>query len=304
LPAQPRGLIFDIHRYSVHDGPGIRTTVFFKGCPLACRWCHNPESQSPRPQLWYRPARCVDCRACLEACRTGAIEIRGEAYCTDLERCTLCGDCARICPSEARQIAGREMSVHQVLGEVLRDLPFYDGSGGGVTFSGGEPLLQPSFLAVLLKACRARGLHTALDTCGFAPWSTLDNLRDDVDLFLFDLKLVDEARHILHTGVSNRLILENLQRLSEAGHEILVRVPLIPGCTMDADNLSQIAAHVASLPRPAAIELLPYHHTAQAKYRQLEIPFDLAGLQPPTDEQVAWACDLIQSSGVQVINVP
>src|SRR5512146_3344760 len=187
------GLVFDIRKFSLHDGPGIRTTVFFKGCPLSCWWCHNPESQSAAVEMLFRASRCIACRACLVACEQGAITWNGRGPVTDAEKCHLCGACAAACCAEARQQVGREMTVEQVMAEVECDVAFYDESGGGVTFSGGEPLLQRDFLLALLRACRAKEIQTALDTSGFAAWETIERVRDDVDLFLYDLKLIDDA---------------------------------------------------------------------------------------------------------------
>jgi pyruvate formate lyase activating enzyme len=205
------GIVFDIKKFSIHDGPGIRTTIFFKGCPLRCWWCHNPEGLTPEPELMIRANRCIRCDACLDVCPHGAISRDGDKVFTDVAKCLRCGTCVAACYAEARQIVGQEMAAAQVMAEIERDVPFYDESGGGATFSGGEPLLQPDFLCELLSACRARGIHTAVDTCGFAPWEVLDSVRKYVDLFLYDLKLMDEARHRAFTGVSNALILSNLR---------------------------------------------------------------------------------------------
>jgi pyruvate formate lyase activating enzyme len=223
------GLIFDIKKYSIHDGPGIRTTLFLKGCPLACAWCHNPESQSSKPEMIFREQRCIRCGVCLTACPRRAITWNGDGPLTDWAACQPCDACVTACYAEARERIGREMTVAQALAEIERDRAFYDESGGGVTFSGGEPLMQSDFLAALLHACKAQDLHTAVDTCGFAAWETLDKVRGEVDLFLYDLKLMDDARHRAFTGVSNAPILANLQALSRLGHNLLIRIPLVPG---------------------------------------------------------------------------
>jgi pyruvate formate lyase activating enzyme len=294
------GLIFDIKRFAVHDGPGIRTTVFFKGCPLHCSWCHNPESQSPTPEMMVRANRCVRCGACFDVCEQGAVYRQELSYATDSARCTLCGACEEVCYAGAREIVGREMTQAQVMAEIERDIPFYDESGGGVTFSGGEPLMQPDFLSALLQACRCASIHTALDTCGFAPWQTLDLVREHIDLFLYDLKLMDAARHRQHTGVSNRSILHNLEALSRAGHAIELRVPLLPGLNDDEENLSAIARFAATLPRLAGITLLPYHAAATEKYERLGRQYRLHGLRPPSDTSLTETTDVLQKLGVQV----
>ncbi len=286
------GTIFDIRRYSVHDGPGIRTTVFFKGCPLRCTWCHNPESQRRQPELIFRPDRCIRCGNCLKACKPGAISWDGDpadpATRSTIEAalCDLCAACANACPSEARQMAGRQATVQEVMEEVVKDVSFYDESGGGVTFSGGEPLLQPRFLQALLQACRSQEIRTALDTSGFASWAALNRLRDQVDLFLYDLKLVDEARHRQFTGVGNRAILSNLRRLSELGHAIIVRLPIIPGITDDVANIRQVGSFVASLPHIERLDILPYHHAAAAKYERLGRAYSLHDLKPPSQSHM------------------
>ena len=294
------GIVFDIKKFSIHDGPGIRTTVFFKGCPLNCWWCHNPESQAAEPELMVRPGRCIRCGACVDACPQRAISCQDGAVSTDLLRCTRCGTCVEACTAEAREIVGREMSVDQVMAEIERDVPFYDESGGGVTFSGGEPLAQPDFLLALLRACREKEIHTALDTCGFAPWEVLDGVREHVDLFLYDLKVMDDARHRTMTGVSNARILENLRALSQAGHEIVLRVPIIPGVNDDQEDVRQIGQFAASLPDLRRVDLLPYHQTAAQKYERLHKAYRLPETCPPSDGRMAEIAHIVQGFGLPV----
>jgi len=295
-----KGTVFDIKRYSIHDGPGIRTTVFLKGCPLGCSWCHNPESQAPRPEVMVRDSRCIHCGACVAACPQGAIRLEGEQSTTDRDRCTLCGSCVQACYAEAREIVGREMELPEVLAAVERDLAFYEESGGGVTFSGGEPLAQPSFLLGLLRACSERGIHTVVDTCGFSTWAVLDGIREWVDLFLYDLKVMDGDRHSQLTGVSNELILSNLKALSTAGHPLVVRVPLIPGVNDDSANVRAIGEFVAALPRRYPVELLPYHRTAVDKYRRLNRAYALGEIEPPSRDQLVGAASILQRLGLEV----
>lgn len=294
------GIVFDIKKFSIHDGPGIRTTVFFKGCPLSCWWCHNPEGQAPKPELVFRESRCIRCGACLEVCDQGAISWDGDVVSTDGEKCALCGACVEVCYAEAREMVGQEMTVAQVMAEIERDVPFYDESGGGVTFSGGEPLLQQGFLLALLRACNEKEIHTALDTCGFATWETLDSIRKHVDLFLYDLKLMDEAKHRKFIGVSNELILKNLQMLSKRGYNICLRVPIIPGINDDAENIRQIGTFAAALPRLNQVDILPYHRAAAEKYDRLNKVYGLPETRPPSDERMAEITQILRGFGLQV----
>jgi pyruvate formate lyase activating enzyme len=294
------GTVFDIKKFSIHDGPGIRTTVFLKGCPLDCWWCHNPESQSVQPELMVRPQRCISCGACLVACTHGAISSQGDAIITDQDRCAVCGACVETCYAEAREMVGRTMTVNDVMAVIARDIPFYDESGGGATFSGGEPLLQPAFLLALLQECRAQEIHTALDTCGFASWTTLERIRPHVDLFLYDLKLMDEERHRQFTGVSNTPILRNLVKLSENGHEIIIRFPLVPGFNDDHDNIRKLAAFIARLPGPVQVDVLPYHHTAADKYQRLNRHYALSNTRPPDEEAVTEIRRMLEAEDLTV----
>ena len=294
------GTVFDIRRFSVHDGPGLRTTVFLKGCPLRCYWCHNPEGQHHRRELLYWPERCIGCQSCVAACSTGAITWDGKQPLTDLAQCKLSGACAEACYAEARQIVGRTMTVEQVMSEVRRDLSFYETSGGGVTFSGGEPLLQADFLRGLLEACQASEIHTALDTSGFATWEIIDRVRSLVDLFLYDIKLMDPVRHRKYTLVFNPRILDNLRHLAGLGHNIIVRVPIIPGINDDAANLHHTAAFAAQLGGLRRVDLLPYHGAAAGKYERLHRKYRLPCLQTPSEEHMLGIVRLFEGYGLQV----
>ncbi len=294
-----RGTIFNLQRFAVHDGPGIRTTVFLKGCPLSCAWCHNPESQNPKPELVLRENRCIRCGACIEVCEPHAIAWQADQIVTDRAKCDDCGACVTRCVAEARELAGQEMTVARVLAEVERDLAFYDESGGGVTFSGGEPLLQRGFLLELLCACKEKEIHTAVDTCGYATWHAFDSIRPYVDLFLYDLKLMDKARHEKYTGVSNRLILENLRALTGRGHQVIIRVPVIPGLTDDDENIRQIGAFVSTL-QVQRLDLLPYHNIATGKYNRLDRDYALTKVQPPPAAQMERIAEILRGQGLAV----
>ncbi len=294
------GLIFDIRRFSVPDGPGLRTTVFFKGCPLRCLWCHNPESQHRRPERLFWADRCLACQSCVASCPQGAIRWDGTRPVVDDTKCTLSGACVAACYAEARQIAGRTMTVPEVMSEIERDIAFYEGSRGGVTFSGGEPLLQANFLLELLTACKASEIHTALDTSGFATWETLDRVRPFVDLFLYDIKLMDPHRHRKYMLTFNTRILDNLQRLAALGHNITVRVPIVPGINDDRQNLQATGSFVAALGGSGRIDLLPYHAAAMSKYERLHRTYRLPWLETPSDERMAEIAHLFEGYGLQV----
>lgn len=298
-----RGTIFDIKKYSIHDGPGIRTTVFFSGCPLACLWCHNPEGQPLEPRLIYRAARCQGCGGCIAICPQDAVTwdpAHIGRVITDGQKCTCCGDCVDACYAGARELSGYTVTVDEVMVQVRREIPFYDQSGGGVTFSGGEPLMQLDFLAALLRACRKEEIHSAVDTSGFADWQDFERIRADVNLFLYDLKHMDSERHSAVTGVPNEIILDNLRRLSAAGARCLVRIPLIPGINDDAENLTASACFLASLPALEGVELMGYHDMAQAKYAALGRVYALPGTQPPGAAEMQAAADIFEKNGMQV----
>jgi pyruvate formate lyase activating enzyme len=290
-------MVFDIRRFSVHDGPGIRTTVFLKGCPLRCSWCHNPEGLSAAAEVVWREERCTRCGSCIAACPEDAISWVNDAPVLDESRCTLCSLCEDECYAEARQVLGRTMDVAAVLAEVERDRVFYEESGGGVTFSGGEPLAQPEFLAALLRGARASGIHTVLDTSGYAPWNVVDALRDDVDLFLYDLKQVDDERHRRFTGVSNACILDNLRRLAALGHRIVLRLPLVPGVNDDDATIHATAKLAAELAIEGVV-VLPFHRLGSEKYGRLGRAHALTDIATLSADRVAAVLDMLRASGV------
>jgi pyruvate formate lyase activating enzyme len=250
------GTVFNIQRYSLHDGPGIRTTVFLKGCPARCWWCHNPESQSALPEIACSENRCIACDACLLSCHDSL---------KPKEACTLCGACSEACPTGAREMVGGTMTVSEVVTSVLRDLMFFEDSRGGVTFSGGEPLCQPEFLKALLAQCKRHEIHSAVDTAGLCSPETLIEVAPLVDLFLFDLKCVDRDRHLHGTGIDNSAILENLERLSKCHSNIWIRIPVVPGFNDTVEEMEKIAALASATPGVRQLWLLPYHAIWAAK---------------------------------------
>jgi len=294
------GTIFAIKRYAIHDGPNIRTTVFFKGCPLSCWWCHNPEGIDRAVALVWDRGKCVGCSACLQQCPSQSLVAAPDGVVWRRESCLGCGGCVEACPALALEATGREASVDEVMAALVQDQPFFDQSGGGVTFSGGEPLAQPEFLLALLKECGRLGVHRAVDTSGFAPADVLLQVAEEADLFLFDLKLMDRDRHRLFTGVSNALILDNLRLLAERGTPVQVRLPLIAGVNDDVANLQAVGAFVAELPGVAAVDLLPYHGAAAAKYRELNLPYKGAHFAPAPPESLRGAMTILQQCGLAV----
>ena len=282
------GKVFDIKRYSIHDGPGIRTTVFLKGCSLRCLWCHNPESADPGPELMHWPGRCSRCYACIEVCPKGAIaKDAAGAVVIDRNACDLCGKCAEACLYDAMQMVGREMSVEDVLAEVEKDRVFYEQSGGGLTLSGGDPFVQSAFAEALLDGCRARGIRTAVDTAGFSKNGVLDRMASKTDLILYDLKCMDDARHKELTGVSNVPIIDNLKRLAAGRTEVWVRIPLVPGVNDDDENIRRTIAFLSSLKTIRRIGILPYHSGGLEKARRIGQESHFRKFETPSEKRVA-----------------
>ena len=263
--------IFDIQRFSLHDGPGIRTTVFFKGCSLRCLWCHNPESQSPAPELMFYKEKCTGCGACSAFC--------GKAF---TDACVRCGSCAAVCPSCARERTGRKADTSEIVRNVLRDVPFYNTSGGGVTLSGGEPLLQPAAAYEILAECKQNGVHTAVETAGNVPQGTLEKILPVTDLFLFDIKGINETLYVKNTGVPNRRILENARFLASTGAEMRLRMPYVPGC--NDQEAPAVAAFAKACGRP--LELMAYHGIGAGKYAALGRTYSAENVAPPTADEM------------------
>lgn len=263
-----RANVFDIKRFSINDGDGIRTTIFLKGCPLSCKWCQNPEGLIPEIRLWYAKNICVACKSCIASCKVGALSWDARGVAIDHDTCTRCGACVVACPTGAIRFDAKEMQLEEVLQEIERDRPFY-GADGGVTLSGGECMASPAFSLGVLRACRERGINAQIETSLYARVETVDAFAEAADRIIADIKLIDPARHLRETGVDNALILRNIRHLSQKGTHLLLRVPLIPGFTDDEENIRGIAQFVASLGREIPVELLNFNPMCREKYESL-----------------------------------
>lgn len=300
------GLVFDIQRYTIHDGPGVRTLVFTMGCPLRCIWCSNPESQVPQPKLRFFRSYCTGCQRCLAVCPRAAItwDAKKQVIVTDRNLCNACGECERACLNQARKISGRLMTVNEVMSEVNRDWLVYKKSGGGLTISGGEPLMQPIFVTELLRAAKqseSYSMNTVIETCGYSNWEDLERMLPYLDLIFFDVKHIDSETHARLTGVTNELILANLERLSRVGVPITVRIPVVPGMTDSDDNLCGIADFInerLDKSKILGVELMPYHRLGASKYEQLDRQYTLNTIEPVGDKEINRLKGLIRSRSV------
>ena len=294
------GIVTDVKRFAVHDGPGIRTTFFLKGCFLRCRWCHNPEGLSSGPQLAYYAHKCRNCGGCAGVCPAGAHTFEGGVHRFDREKCRHCGSCELWCPTAALKLYGRSMTVEEALKTAREDASFYAESGGGVTLSGGEPLFQPRFARDLLEALKDSGIHTALDTSCFAEREVLDGVVQFTDMFLVDFKHPSPEEHKRLTGRSNDLIRANLRHLSDIGARIEIRIPLVPGCNDAPETLTEAGKFLGEL-NIEAVRLLAYHPQAATKYAALEMPYQLPDTAPPEAEKLEGAAAILRGRGLKVL---
>lgn len=279
------GLIFDIKRFAVHDGPGIRTTIFLKGCPLSCWWCHNPEGLSNSQEIIYYDYKCMNCDKCINICQQNALEEKNNKIVRNHKICTSCGNCVEICPTASQQIIGQKISAENAIKEIEKDHIFFETSNGGVTFSGGEPLMQHEFLKETLKLCKKRSIHTALDTSGFCHSDVFNTLIKFNDLFLYDLKIIDDQQHKKYTGVSNKKIIKNLDILQKKEKDIIIRFTIVKGITDTKENLRDIINLVSSFEKIKGIDLLPFHNVNE-KYQRIGKQNKLKDIKPPSSNDI------------------
>ncbi len=296
--SQLRAPISNIQRYSIQDGPGIRTVVFFSGCPLRCPWCQNPETLESRPAVMFNRYECIGCLECVQACAEGATYVTGDGRIEiDRGKCRSCAACLEVCPPKARKVSARSFSIRELLAEILKDDVFFDFTRGGVTFSGGEPTLYADFLLGILKRCKSRRLHTAIETCGYADEERIAEIGCFVDLFLFDIKLFDPQKHKKWIGVDNRRILHNLEQLVKAGKSVVVRIPLIPGVNDDGAEFDSIIRFCADLKGIDTIHIMPFHQIGSSKYESLGKKYDFGGVDEENDAGVKRCVRIAEARG-------
>ena len=292
----------DIKKFAVHDGPGIRTTLFFKGCPLKCKWCHNPESISFERQLSYLPNKCIGCGECVAVCPAAAHEIGDNGHIFIRSSCEGCGKCEEVCLGDALKLYGKEITLDEAYDILMEDKSFYETSGGGVTVSGGEPMMQADFVAALFKKLCENGVHTALDTCGYVKYSEYEKVIPYTKMFLYDLKHIDSKKHEEAVGKPNELILENLLKLDKTGIDIEIRIPFVPGGNTDEETVRGMGEFLSQCKHITRVKVLPYHSLAGSKYESLDMENTLPKVESPSDELLDWAADIISSYGVKAIS--
>ncbi|MGI6333536.1 MAG: glycyl-radical enzyme activating protein [Saccharofermentanales bacterium] len=294
------GIITDIQRFCLNDGPGIRTTIFLKGCNMSCAWCHNPETISYNCQIHFYPAKCIGCYNCIKICPVGAQQVVDGEHRIDRALCTGCGMCADICYPGALVLSGKKMTTEQVMQEVLQDKAYYLDSGGGVTLSGGEVLCQKDFALSLVRSCHENNISIGLETNLGLPFETVEPLLREVDLLMIDIKLIDDAQHRKWTGVTNQLVLENITKVSKLGIPIIIRTPLIPGVTDTEENLTRIATFVASIPNVLYYELLNFNPLGEAKYKSLEKENVFEKVRPLSNEKLEKISFMLRNYGIAI----
>lgn len=295
-----RGIVTDIQRFSIHDGPGIRTTVFLKGCNLRCRWCHNPETLEARPQIQVHPNKCIGCGACLAACPRGAHVAANGSKRFLRDRCVACGACAAGCYADSLVLVGREMTAREVADEVARDRNYYRNSGGGVTVSGGEPLFQRAFTGEVLALCKGEGIHTAVETNLAWPWEHVESVLPVVDLVMLDVKAADAALHAEWTGADNARVLDNVRRLGGEAVDVIVRTPVVGGVNDTPEEIGRIADRIAEMPNLLYYELLPYHPLGTGKYESLGMTYRAGAAEPPSRQRMRLLAVEARRRGIAV----
>ena len=292
-----KGIVFDIQRFSIHDGPGIRTIIFLKGCPLRCRWCSNPESQKMKPELMYRSDQCIRCGSCFKVCKVGAINL-GKEYIVDREKCTSCGECVLVCPGSALLMKGKTMTVEEVIKEARKDSIQYYRSDGGITLSGGEALVQSEFAKELFKACKAQGWHTAVETEGYTNEEVIGDVMPYVDLVMLDIKSVDPKKHVEFTGVDNKTILKNAKIIQEITNTV-IRIPVIPEFNASREEITDIIKFVKTLPNVKKVHLLPYHRYGENKYKLLNREYEMKDTKELSDDYKSELKQIVESYGLE-----